>query len=69
MAEEVRLPFKFEIGQVVRLRCGGPAMVVSDRSDKGVLVPNYDLWWFRPDGELKKANFVEGLLKETHADA
>lgn len=50
---------KFKIGDVVRLRSGGPAMTVGDC--RGSI---YACTWFKPDGEPCSRNFDEATLTE-----
>jgi uncharacterized protein YodC (DUF2158 family) len=50
---------QFQIGDVVRLRSGGPAMTVSAQHSNG----KYNCQWF-VDGEVKVATFAGESLEQ-----
>jgi len=50
----------FQVGDVVKLKSGGPAMTVKEVSDRGIICN-----WFDQDGKVQRQGFASGQLVTT----
>jgi uncharacterized protein YodC (DUF2158 family) len=61
---------KFKIGDIVRLKSGGPDMIVVDRGALSFLMPpGVPCWWFsKRHGKVHRDSFPEELLVLAKSD-